>query len=47
MDSGVLDDLTHRLRTAFQRLDNAAPGAIGKRFEGVNIHIAVYIYLCI
>ena len=47
MDSGVLDDLTHRFLAALQRLDNAASGAIGECCEGVYIHSSVYRYLCI
>ena len=45
MDPRVLDDLTHRLLTALQRLDNAAPGAIGERLESVYMHNRVYIDL--
>lgn len=47
MDPRVPDDLAHRLLTAFQRLDNTAPGAIGERLESVYMHYYVYIYSCI
>lgn len=43
MDPRVLDDLTHRLLTALQRLDNAPPGAIGESPESVYMHSYVYI----
>jgi len=45
MDSGVLDDLTHRLLAALQRLDDAAPGGVSERLKSVYIHSRVYIYL--